>query len=201
MTLRSFIGMRARPVTITGLMSWAHRCYSASFQAGWWTDINTGEKKMRNHGQLLMLVVTELSEAAEGHRKSLSGTIKMDDKLPNRPMEEVEMADVMIRCFDFSGGYEYQLTVVPPQTFLPTDDRLEAQLKIAKNVFNVYDHHCRADITFAQLWMSRVLADVQEYSKVFELDLFGAMEEKIAYNAKRPDHKMEARQAPGGKAL
>jgi hypothetical protein len=32
------------------------------------------------------------------------------------------------------------------------------------------------------------------------LDLAGAFAEKVAYNAHRPDHKIEARQKPGGKA-
>jgi NTP pyrophosphatase (non-canonical NTP hydrolase) len=32
------------------------------------------------------------------------------------------------------------------------------------------------------------------------LDLGGAIEEKLAFNAVRPDHKIEARQADGGKA-
>lgn len=34
----------------------------------------------------------------------------------------------------------------------------------------------------------------------FELDLAGAIKEKLAYNAQRADHKREARAAEGGKA-
>lgn len=33
----------------------------------------------------------------------------------------------------------------------------------------------------------------------FELDLAGAIAEKLAFNAQRPDHKIENRQADGGK--
>ena len=40
-----------------------------------------------------------ISEAMEGARKGL-----MDDKLPNRPMLEVELADAVIRIFDMAGG-------------------------------------------------------------------------------------------------
>lgn len=50
-------------------------------------------------GTLLMLIVTELSEALEGDRKQL-----MDDHLPKRSMLEVELADAMIRIFDMAGG-------------------------------------------------------------------------------------------------
>ncbi|MCJ8268818.1 MAG: hypothetical protein MJK04_05375, partial [Psychrosphaera sp.] len=40
------------------------------------------------------------SEAMEGVRKNL-----MDDKLPNRKMEEVELADAVIRIFDYAGAH------------------------------------------------------------------------------------------------
>ena len=55
--------------------------------AKWWVDINTGEPIKRNIGELLMLAVSELAEALEGHRKDL-----MDDKIPERKMFEVEIA-------------------------------------------------------------------------------------------------------------
>ena len=67
--------------------------------AGWWTDLDTGEPKDRNTGELLMLCVSELAEAMEGHRKGL-----LDDKLPHRTMLEVELADAVIRIFDMAGG-------------------------------------------------------------------------------------------------
>ena len=65
----------------------------------WWKDIETGQPIKRNVGELLMLAVSELSEAIEGHRKDL-----MDDKLPHREMFEVEIADCMIRLFDIAAG-------------------------------------------------------------------------------------------------
>lgn len=88
--------------------------------------------KDRNVGELLMLCVSELAEAMEGHRKDL-----MDDKLPHRKQFEVELADCLIRILDLAGGAG--------------------------------------------------------------LDLGGAFVEKNAYNAKRDDHKIEHRQADGGK--
>lgn len=65
----------------------------------WWIDLETGRKKERNTGELLMLIVSEISEAMEGARKDL-----FDDHLPNRKMEEVEMADALIRIFDYCGA-------------------------------------------------------------------------------------------------
>ena len=65
----------------------------------WWTDLHTGEPLKRNVGEMLCLVHSEISEALEGHRKSLH-----DDKLPHRPMIEVELADAVIRIFDIAIG-------------------------------------------------------------------------------------------------
>lgn len=112
------------------LNKFADLCHRAN--ATWWVDINTGEWKDRNVGELLMLCVTELSEAFEGYRKNLP-----DDKLPHRKMFEVEIADCLIRLFDLCGG--------------------------------------------------------------LKLDVGGAFVEKMAYNAKREDHKIENRKAVHGK--
>lgn len=72
--------------------------------AKWWQDLHTGEPIERNVGELLMLTVSELAEAMEGHRKGL-----MDDKLPHRPMIEVELADALIRILDMAAGLDLDL--------------------------------------------------------------------------------------------
>lgn len=71
----------------------------------WWHDPKTGERlEGRNVGELLMLCVSELAEAMEGHRKNLQ-----DDKLPHRKMLEVELVDCLIRIFDLGGAPEMGL--------------------------------------------------------------------------------------------
>lgn len=91
----------------------------------WWVDINTEEPIKRNVGELLVLHISEIVEAGEdspeyffllmeltktlcrameGHRKS-----KMDDKLPDRTMFEVELADLAIRLFDMAEGLDVDL--------------------------------------------------------------------------------------------
>jgi NTP pyrophosphatase (non-canonical NTP hydrolase) len=70
----------------------------------WWQDINTGKPVVRNKGELLAMIHSEISEALEGERKNL-----MDDKLPHRRMAEVEMADAIIRIMDYCGGFGYDL--------------------------------------------------------------------------------------------
>lgn len=69
----------------------------------WW-ETPTGVFVERNKGELLMLMVSEISEAMEGERKGL-----MDDKLPQRQMAEVELADCLIRIFDYAGAFGYDL--------------------------------------------------------------------------------------------
>ena len=70
----------------------------------WWLDLETGEPKERNVPEMLMLIVSELAEAMEGHRKGLQ-----DDKLPHRSMLEVELADALIRLLDLAGGLKLDL--------------------------------------------------------------------------------------------
>lgn len=120
-------------------------CHEASFNAGWWRNIHTGTDhiaEVRGETELgkalvsqkLLLCVSEITEAMEGHRKGMP-----DDKLPHRPMIEVELADAVIRIADLAGA--------------------------------------------------------------LGLDLGGAIGEKMAFNAQRPDHKIENRKAEGGKAF
>lgn len=109
-------------------------CHGQARASGWWTDLETGSDKQRNVGEALMLVTSELSEALEGHRKSLH-----DPHLPARDNYTVEIADALIRLFDLAGGT------------------------------------CN--------------------------DLPGAFEEKMQYNARRADHKIENRRLPGGKKV
>ena len=84
------------------LNDYSATCHAAN--AKWWQNIETGERINRNKGELLCLIHSEISEAMEGERKDL-----MDDKLPHRKMAEVELADALIRIFDYAAGFGYDL--------------------------------------------------------------------------------------------
>lgn len=88
------------PVSRT-LNDYATEVHAANLK--WWTR-EDGSPIERNKGELLMLIVSEISEAMEGERKNL-----IDDKLPHRLMVEVELADAIIRIADYAGAFGYDL--------------------------------------------------------------------------------------------
>jgi NTP pyrophosphatase (non-canonical NTP hydrolase) len=69
----------------------------------WWHDAE-GKPIERNKAELICLMHSELSEAMEAERKGL-----MDDKLPHRPGVEVELADTLIRIFDYAAAFGLDL--------------------------------------------------------------------------------------------
>lgn len=70
----------------------------------WWEDPITGDPITRNMGELLALIHSEISEAFEGLQQNV-----VDSHLPHRSSEEVELVDVIIRVFDFCGGFRYDM--------------------------------------------------------------------------------------------
>lgn len=104
----------------------ARECHEANQH--WWHDPKTGERLNRNKGELLCLMHSEISECMEGERKDL-----MDDKLPHRRMAEVELADTLIRIFDYAGAFGYDLdgAVAEKRAFNASraDHKAEARLR------------------------------------------------------------------------
>lgn len=80
----------------------ARRCYAAAYV--WHHDLVTGEPIERNKGEMIALMHSELSEMLEGERKNL-----MDSHLPHRKSAEVELADLLIRAFDYAGKFGFDL--------------------------------------------------------------------------------------------
>lgn len=79
--------------------SLTHICHRQSQEAGWWTNLETGEPITPDVPEKLCLIHSEVSEALEGYRKD-----QWDDHLLGRKMFEVELADAIIRIFDLAGA-------------------------------------------------------------------------------------------------
>lgn len=88
-----------RAVLAAAILEVQKHCHDASVAGGWWHDLHTGEslRGKRDVGNMMMLMVSEIAEANEGHRKGL-----MDNHLPHRKNEEVELADAIIRILDYA---------------------------------------------------------------------------------------------------
>jgi NTP pyrophosphatase (non-canonical NTP hydrolase) len=76
--------------TCKTISNWVQNCHLAAREKGFWD-------KDRNVGEMLMLIVSELGEAIEAHRKEIFGLGKKDTF-------EDELADTAIRLFDLCGG-------------------------------------------------------------------------------------------------
>jgi NTP pyrophosphatase (non-canonical NTP hydrolase) len=91
-----------------GLQMLQANVYQGNVKAGWWENLATGQAKPKGDVDLIlskmMLITTEVAEAAEGVRKGLN-----DDHLKHRPMAEVELADAVIRILDLCGHEGYDL--------------------------------------------------------------------------------------------
>lgn len=94
--------------------------HESCLAAGWYEDLKTGLPVKRNFGEVLMLMVTELAEAMEGHRKNL-----MDTHLPHRPMIEVELADCVIRILDTAGAEGLDLAGAIQEKFAYNQSRAD----------------------------------------------------------------------------
>ncbi len=187
-----------------GLAEAVRSSHAAQVKAGWWTDLETGNRKERDWQELFALMHSELSEALEADRKKL-----MDDKLPHRPGQEVEVADLCIRLFDFLGS----LGPAAPGTFancvmdrMHVKDQLEDTENFGRCISALharvsmtgYFFETNPDDSFKSA--AALFFGVFVVCKRRDFDLAGSFIEKARYNAKREDHKLETRKKEGGKA-
>ena len=166
--------------------------------AGWWTDIVTGERLERNKAEMLMLTVSEVSEASAGF---FSG--ENDDHLPEHPMFDVELGDICIRLYDQIGamiaaGHQVKQCSAP---VVDKDDVDAALLQVVNCLSEAMEHVRKNRLQEYTDSLCEALMATYAIAEDYEVDLSAIIQMKRAYNAKRLDHKREARLANGGKAF
>lgn len=182
--------------------------HQQSKEQGWWDDTD----KVWFYEQL-QLVITEIAEATEGERRSLT-----DIHLPHRWMGEVELADVIIRLLSLTTAMGIELNEDKVESIIIdlaksysargfSTPRMHLEItcwtcKIATCIPNVeygVVPNSLTDITNLKEAFTHTLASAFATAEILNYDLDEAIGEKLNYNALRPDHKSENRNTEHGK--
>lgn len=157
--------------------------HERNVKAGWWTNIENGEPLKRSVGEMFMLMVTELWEAYDAY---LGGDA--DDKLPEYPGVGVELGDLLIRAADFAGA------LAAGRIVGPGDPR-------ATNAGADLFHQVGALATHYELIRKtpRAVGEPETGEPLQPMCVATMVDAKLAYNARRADHKIENRLKDGGK--
>lgn len=150
-------------------------------RAGWWSDLDTGEPKKRNVGELLMLFVTEIAEAYVAYVQDAR-----DDKLPEYPGLGVELGDLAIRLADFAGAAMAGKLVVNTDTRNPGAALFEKVLVIADEYQSIRK-------------TPEAVGDPETGEELPAMDIPLMIDAKLEFNAERKDHKVENRLKADGK--
>ena len=76
-------------------------CTDIAHRSGW------HQTPQQSFGEFIALCHSELSEALEGYRES-----SQDKHLPHLRSQDVELADVLIRIFDYCGYHQIDIVQV-----------------------------------------------------------------------------------------
>lgn len=181
----------------------ANQIHADNIRAGWWSDLNTGASiiRTRNRPEMLMLIVSELSEASEGWSDDL-----MDDKLPQYPMFDVELADAAIRIYDLLGcetgsvNFDAAVDVGQDEYFGGFID--ESLMQMVNCISDAMEGYRKGNRDKFLGGLYRCLGSIYAMSEHRgSASLSEVITAKRAYNASRLDHKIENRRAVGGKTF
>lgn len=165
-------------------------CHVASVKAGWWTDLETGEKIKRNKGEMLMLVVTEVNEWGSAFWSGIK-----DDHLPKYESWIVELADIVIRLADYAGGFELDLNGYETQTCHNLDINFIRHM--VRYLSEAMESQRKGQDE--SRYVAQAMQACLHLSKLSRENFNTVIADKMAYNAQRADHKLENRRKQGGK--
>ena len=156
--------------------------HERNVKAGWWNDLETGQPKKRNLGELLILFVTEIVEAYDAACDDAP-----DDKLPEFPGFGVELGDLFIRAADLAGTAMAGRVTMPGVNDNPGNKLFRQICHIARDYEMIRKTpESVGDPEFPGHLMP-------------PMDIAQMIDAKLAFNASRPDHKLENRLKEDGK--
>lgn len=186
-------------------------CHTASRDAGWYTDIQTGKPLMRNVPEMLMLTVSEVAEAGAGWDDG-----DMDRHLPAYPAVAVELADTLIRLFDLAGYNGVPLGKVV-HTLANRGEPYYGGTGSTFNwsrLFGITMHLSEAmegfrkqstapgyDFPQFHHGIGQAVRATVGAGALLGFHMRKIVDAKLAYNRQRADHKIENRKLVGGKAF
>lgn len=195
-------------VYIPGINQRAIDTHAANVERGWWTDLASGLSILatRDRGRIMMLCVSELSEADYGAENALR-----DDHLPQYPMFGVELGDTAIRLLDVLGA-ESSLHGGPAvdeklllEQMVGMHGRIARRttssqlMQIVNRISAALEHERKSRTMAYRGELQAALAGVMALAGIVGLDLWTVVDAKAAYNGSRADHKPENRLAADGK--
>jgi hypothetical protein len=167
--------------------------YANNVKVGWW------EGEQACIFQKIQMASTEMAEATEGARKNL-----MDDKLPHRKMEEVELADALIRVLEVGGRMDLRYVVSWIGTeWCDSSNSVGMQhLGINKALiqFAVQAYRGSSAPVLSKCY-STIIDCILKVASHRNYDIMAAMHEKMEFNATRADHKLDNRAKDNGKSF
>ncbi len=189
-------------IRVKYILAVAPTLHQQAVDAGWWTDLISKESTIgkRSYIEMCALIITEITEAFDGYCDRT-----MDDKLPKRRQDEVELADAFIRMSDTAYGCGVDLGLALAavgRDFYPFRKKSSFESRLMQIVnFISYsvEGHRKRDLPKRDINIAKAMIAVVALSEESAMDLVGAVRDKAAFNAVRPDHKLENRLQEGGK--
>ena len=163
------------------------RAYEIACEHGWHEAEQSDET-------LLMLVITEISEAVNADRRNLHADVEAFKKYEDsvdfkenferqiKNTVEDELSDVVIRCLSMAGSRNLDLSMA--HDMMECLDELKPNITFPEVCYRI------ASLTTAEIALvskiSSVLAVVLKYCECKGIDIEWFVEQKMKYNALRP---------------